>query len=191
MISALSSCERYHRFSLVATSCYIQRRHDRPTCLRFGWKRVVPARGLTGLCVCIHLLPGRQARIAPAVWGMFAQPLLISGGSDVGVVFLSTASDGEQFYAISQQAAMAKPARLKLETVILCSIHFSVEMSKSYQVKDALKQQGTQSLQAFRSFRRPWVFDLRSTGPAVLRASRKQSPKVFASVRTTSMFDRL
>mmetsp|Transcript_19865 Transcript_19865/g.46462 ORF Transcript_19865/g.46462 Transcript_19865/m.46462 type:complete len:526 (+) Transcript_19865:57-1634(+) len=29
-------------------------------------------------------------------------------GSDVGVVFLSTASDGEQFYAISQQAAMVK-----------------------------------------------------------------------------------
>ncbi|CAE7556873.1 MON1 [Symbiodinium natans] len=29
-------------------------------------------------------------------------------GSDVGVVFLSTASDGEQFYAISQQAAIVK-----------------------------------------------------------------------------------
>ncbi|CAE7946470.1 Vacuolar fusion protein MON1-like A [Symbiodinium microadriaticum] len=31
-------------------------------------------------------------------------------GSDVGLVFLSTASDGEQFYAISQQAAMVKDA---------------------------------------------------------------------------------
>ena len=28
-------------------------------------------------------------------------------GSEIGVVFLSTASDGEQFYAISQQAAAA------------------------------------------------------------------------------------
>jgi len=31
-------------------------------------------------------------------------------GSDLGVVFLSTASDGEQFYAISQQAALVKKA---------------------------------------------------------------------------------
>ncbi|CAJ1419762.1 unnamed protein product, partial [Effrenium voratum] len=40
-------------------------------------------------------------------------------GSEVGVVFLSTASDGEQFYAISQQAAAVKEA-LRQPGVLEC-----------------------------------------------------------------------
>ena len=39
-------------------------------------------------------------------------------GSEVIVVFLSTASDGKQFYAISQQAALALPARIRKLTAV-------------------------------------------------------------------------
>mmetsp|Transcript_39057 Transcript_39057/g.107605 ORF Transcript_39057/g.107605 Transcript_39057/m.107605 type:complete len:620 (+) Transcript_39057:230-2089(+) len=55
-------------------------------------------------------------------------------GIDVGVVFLSTASDGDQFYAISQQAAIIKQTLQKsgcLDAVGVAMEHCPIDFRKS------------------------------------------------------------